>query len=149
MSKLGLIREFYKQKDIAIIGVSEKPQKFGNTVAKELLQKGFVIYPVHQTLQKVGNTDVLKSVEDVPAHVKRLFLSVKADKALQILKSVKPDRFELVWIQQGGMNSDLESYLNQNQFKYISRECVLMHAPPVGSIHKFHRFLKYLFKEKP
>jgi len=78
-----------------------------------------------------------------------LFISAKPDKVLETLKNIAPERFEMVWIQQGGMNDELRKYLDQNRFNYISRECILMHAPPVNSIHKFHRFLKYLFKEKP
>lgn len=149
MTKLALIRTFYQKKDIAVIGISPKPQKFGNAVVKELSIKGFTLFPVHQSLKEIHSLPVFPSLQEVPEQVKRLFISAKPDKALETLKNISPERFEIVWIQQGGMNDELRGYLDQNRFNYISRECILMHAPPVNSIHKFHRFLKYLFKEKP
>ncbi|NMC44122.1 MAG: hypothetical protein GYA46_09410 [candidate division Zixibacteria bacterium] len=50
-----------------------------------------------------------------------------------------------VWFQQGPNFSDAVAKAKAKGLQTVSRKCILMYAPPVTSIHSFHRFFAKLF----
>ena len=46
-----------------------------------------------------------------------------------------------VWMQQGSESDEAIKYCKENGINEIHKECILMFADPVNSIHGFHRWI--------
>jgi len=55
--------------NVAVIGASNKPDRYSYQAVKLLAEMGHKPYPVHPSLAKVDNFTVYKNVSDVPENV--------------------------------------------------------------------------------
>lgn len=140
---------FVSQKTLAVVGVSRSGKKFGNVILKELMNKGYTVYPVHPEAESVNEVTCYRSLQDLPAEVGGVVLVVKPDQTMQVVKDAHAAGISRVWFQQGSENGEALAFCEQNGIDAVSRECLLMFAEPVESIHKLHRGLKGLFGRLP
>jgi len=146
---LDAIKSFLDQKEIAIAGISRKPEKFGNTIFKELTGKGFHLHPIHPEITEHEGVQCYPSIEKLPSEVTALIICTKPDKTLQLVKDAIAKGIRYIWIQQGAKNEEAVDFaLNQN-INLVYGKCILMFADPVNSVHKFHRFISKLFGAYP
>lgn len=147
-NSLTTINEFLKPKSFAFIGLSRDPKKFSRTVFKELLAKGFDIYPVNPKMDDVEGVKCYHDVADLPDTVRHgLFMTPKSNTAGAVENAVHHG-FHHIWIQQGAETREAVEIARQNGVKLVHGACIMMHANPSG-VHKFHRFLSKLFGAFP
>jgi CoA binding protein len=63
------IDEFLAQPALALVGVSRSGKKFGNAALRELLAKGFRIYPLHPAMDVVGGVKCYHHFHEMPKDV--------------------------------------------------------------------------------
>jgi predicted CoA-binding protein len=54
-----------------------------------------------------------------------------------------------LWIQQGCQSAGALALARQKGLSLVSWECILMFAEPVGSFHRFHRWVWKLLGKLP
>jgi len=148
-ASLDDINAFKNQKHVAIAGVSLTKTKFGNSIFKELKKKEYSVYPVHPSLENFEGTKCYPDVNSLPLDVKALIICTKPENVLDLVKNAVEKNIKHIWIQQGAQNDEAIQFAIDHGVKIIHRECVLMFANPVVSVHKFHRGLKKLFGGYP
>lgn len=146
---LESIKLFLDQKNVAIAGISRKPEKFGNTIFKELKQKGYQLYPVHPEITEHESFQCFPSIQKLPSEVSALIICTKPDKSLELVKDAVSKGIRHVWVQQGAKNEEAVDYALNHNVNVIYGKCILMFANPVNSVHKFHRFISKLFGAYP
>jgi predicted CoA-binding protein len=130
-------------KQIAVVGVSDK--KMGGAIYKELKQRGYSVYPVHPTRKTFEGDACHATLRTVPAEVKAAVVAVSPKAAEALVEDALAAGITHLWFQQGPDFSDVVAKAKAKGFQTVSRKCILMYAPPVTSIHKFHRFFVKLF----
>jgi uncharacterized protein len=147
-----VIDKFIGDKNIALIGVSKNPQKFGNALLKELSKKGYNVFPVHPELKEVEGTKCLSSLEDLPDNVKNLLLAVQPKVTEEIVGNINPQKIKRVWMLKGaGKGSASEKAIQECKNKGIEVVygfCPMMFYSPSG-IHGFHFWLRKTFGKIP
>lgn len=139
------IEKFITGRSFAIAGVSKDPRKFGNAIVKELVQRGFTIYPVHPSLERVEGVKCYSSLDLVAGFTRSLIVCVKPENAIRVVKEAAVCGFNLVWLQQGcGADKVVEAAKGAG-LEVVSGKCILMYTEPVGGFHKFHRGVNKLF----
>jgi uncharacterized protein len=81
--------------NVAVIGASDKPDRFSYQACKLLAQKGHKVFPVHQRIQNIDGMTVYPSIKDVPETIDTVSFYVAADissKLTDDILSVKPKR---------------------------------------------------------
>jgi uncharacterized protein len=142
---LDAIKAFMGQKHIAVVGVSAKSTKFGNSIFKELKSKGYHLYPVHPTLGQFEGVSCFQTISALPDEVTALIICTKPEKTSTLVKEAAEKNIRHVWLQQGAQNDKAVQYAQEHNLNLIHRECVLMFAEPAAFIHKFHRSINKLF----
>jgi uncharacterized protein len=110
------IRNIYRMKNIAVVGMSKNEGKAGHFVPKYLMDQGYNIIPVNPTItevlgeksyptiadvtQKIDIVDIFRKSEDVP---------IVIDDALH-----KKDEIKVIWMQSGIYNEDAERKAKQH-----------------------------------
>ncbi|MFP4112756.1 MAG: CoA-binding protein [Spirochaetota bacterium] len=149
MTPAASIRSFMEAKKLALVGASRSGRKFGNMVLNELTAKGYTVYPVHPGAQYIADQKCYSSLAELPESVGGVVVVVKPDQSEIVVRDAYAAGIPRVWLQQGAESASALAYCEQNGIDAISRECILMHAEPVQSIHAVHRFFRRLFGRMP
>jgi len=140
-----LIDDFITSKKIAIIGMSRSEKKFGNLACKELRTKGYEIFPVHPEATEIEGIACYPNLMALEGKVDALWIAIPHQNVPQVLEEAAQIGLKKIWLQQGAWSKDVQVCIDRLGLPVISKRCILMYAPPVKSIHKFHRTIKGLF----
>jgi len=147
-NSLKTINEFLEPKQFAFIGLSRDPKKFSRGIFKELLTKGYDMYPVNPNMDDVEGVRCYQDVSELPENVRHaLFMTPKATTATAVENAINHG-FTHFWIQQGAETKEAIEYAKQKNVKLIHGACIMMHANASG-VHKFHGVLSKLFGAFP
>ncbi len=133
------IQDFIEQKKVAIVGASRQGNKFGNSAAKELQERGYEAFYVHPEADEIDGQPTYPNLEAVKDKAECVWVSVPADRGEAVLREAADAGLKKVWLQQGAGSPDLLKLGDELELELISGKCILMYAEPVGSFHKFHQ----------
>ena len=134
-ASLDGIKEFMNQKNMALAGVSLNKMKFGNSLFKELKNKNYTVYPVHPTLESFEGEKCYPDLNHLPSGVTALIICTKPANVLPLVQEAVARNIRHIWLQQGAQNDEAIRSAIDNGVNVIHRECVMMFANPVVSVH--------------
>lgn len=140
-----LIDNFVGSKRIAIVGMSRSGKKFGNMAAKELKAKGYEIYPVHPEAVEIDGFTCSPNLQSLTGKIDGVWISIPPKNVSLLLEEAAQIGLKNIWLQQGAWSAEVQQTIDQLQLPVVTQKCIMMYAPPVKSVHKFHRTIKGIF----
>ena len=140
-----LIENFITSKRIALIGISRSGKKFGNAAAKELIRRGYEIYPVHPEAEEIDGITCYPDLKSLNGKAEALLISIPPGRVPPVLEEAAKVGLNKIWLQQGSWSKEVQLTADKQGLQIVSKKCILMYAPPVTSVHKFHRAIKSFF----
>jgi len=140
---------FLSHKTLVLYGASRKKDKFGNTVLRELLQKGYTVYPIHREATELEQVSCFKSLSELPAHPGGAVLIIPPNQTNQVVKELLAADIKRVWMQSGAESDAAIAFCQKNNMQVISDACILMFTEPLGLPHRLHRWFWKLFGKLP
>lgn len=148
MVSLNQINEFLSQSKFAIIGVSNNPKKFGNTLLKEAISKKMDIYPVHPYIESIEGIKCYPSLSSIEG-INALIICIAPKSAVAVIKNAIDYGIKHIWLQQGSESKEAIELCQKNNINLISKRCLLMFINGDSMPHKLHRFFSRLFGKYP
>lgn len=139
------IESFINSKRIAVVGFSSSGKKFGNMAGKELISRGYEIYPVHPNATEIEGMTCYPDLKSLEGKADALLISIPPAKVPPVLEEAASIGIKNIWLQQGTWSKEVQQTADRLGLPVVSKKCILMYAPPVTSIHKFHRTIKSIF----
>ncbi|HEY3344214.1 MAG TPA: CoA-binding protein [Anaerolineaceae bacterium] len=133
------IQDFVGSKNIAVVGVSRSGKKFGNSVAAELKQRGYQVYIVHPEAQEIGGERCYPNLAALQGKAEAVVICVSPRQSPQALRDAAAAGIQRIWLQQGADSPEIPALAKELGVQPVTGKCILMYAPPVKSIHGFHR----------
>ncbi len=93
--------------NVAVIGASNKPERYSYQAVKLLQEKGHQVYPVHQRIQQIDGLSVFPSLAKVPVPIDTISLYVAADISSLLAKDILAAQPRRVIFNPGAENEDL------------------------------------------
>ena len=149
IEKPEAIKTFLQARSFALIGVSRNEKKFSNNVFKELIAKGWKIYPVNPAMETLGDYKCYPSLSSLPEPAEAVITMVSKDKTPGAVQQAIDSGVKLIWIHQKTDTPDVIKLCADNNITYITGECIMMFADPIGSFHKFHRWINKVIGKYP
>ena len=143
------IREFLSQQSIAVAGVSRNGKKFGNSVYKELKNKGYRTFAVNPNAGEIDGEKCFASISDITEKVNAAVIVVPKTETEKVVRNAVSSGVSNIWLQQGSETDDAINYCVQNQVNLIYGECILMFAEPAAFFHKAHRWVNGILGKLP
>ena len=143
------IDDFYSSRKLAIVGVSRSGKKFGNSAMKELINRGYTVYPVNPNTDDVDGNKCYRNLINLPEKVEGAVVVVQPQESGKVVREAKAAGINNIWLQQGAQSEDAINYCNINGMNVVYGECILMFSEPVGGFHKFHRTINKIFRKLP
>jgi predicted CoA-binding protein len=140
-----MIEDFIQCKKIAVAGVSRSGKKFGNMACKELKGKGYEVFPIHPQAKEIDGLTCHPNLKSVEGKVEGLLISVHPQKVIPVLEEASEIGLKHIWLQQGAWSKEVQSAIDRLQLPVVTKKCIMMYAPPVTSVHKFHRVINRFF----
>lgn len=141
MNSKKVVENFLAQKKIAVVGVSRTKTKFGNTIYKELKQKGYNVYAVNPHTSTFDDDPCYTNLLSLPEKVDAVIICIPPAQTEAVVEQAKEAGIYKVWMQQGSQSEAAEKFCKENGIDYISNECILMFAQPTAFIHRAHRWV--------
>ncbi len=101
-----------KQERVAILGASDKPDRYSNKAQRLLRQHGHTVVPVHPALKQIEGVDVVSALDAIDGKIETLTLyvgpAISSSVAAKVV-ALKPGR---VIFNPGTENPELQAQLD-------------------------------------
>jgi uncharacterized protein len=115
-------------KVIAIVGLSDKPERPSNEVARYLKEEGFRIIPINPNVEEVlgekAYPDLLSVPRDILIDVVDIFRRSE-DVMPHIEEAVARGDVMTIWLQEGITNDEAERYAKNHGLHVVSNFCLM------------------------
>jgi uncharacterized protein len=142
------IDEFLGEKIIAVAGVSRNKNKFGSQIFKDLIKKGYRVYPVNPFMSDIEGEKCYKSLSELPEKPGSVVVCVNKNASYDLSVEALNSGIRNIWFQSGAESETALEFCKDNNMNVIHNECILMFAEPAG-FHKFHRWVNGVFGKLP
>ena len=139
------IENFISSKRVAVVGFSRSGKKFGNMAGKELIKRGYEIYPVHPDAREIDGLTCYPNLKSLDGKADALLISIPPVNVPPVLEEAAQVGLKNIWLQQGSWSKEVQQTADRLGLPVVSKKCILMYAPPVTSVHKFHRTIQSIF----
>lgn len=149
MSTSKVIEVFLEQKNIAVAGMSRKPQgAVGNLVYKKFKNAGYNVYAINPNADEIEGEKCYRSLKSVPVKLDAVFISTNPNQSLDVVKECAEIGINKVWFHRsfgkGSYDDKAEKFCKENRIDAIVYACPMMYVPPVDFGHKCIKFFMKL-----
>jgi predicted CoA-binding protein len=150
---LGSIKDFLKQKRLALVGVSHRERDFSRGVFRELRRRGYSVIPVNPNLSEVEGQRCFPHVQDITPPVDAAVLMTSPAVTEEVVRDCKRAGVTQVWMHQGAgrgaANPGASDFCRQHGIRVIEGECLFMFLPRTPLFHRLHGCVKKLMGKYP
>lgn len=109
----------------AILGASDKPERYSYKAMIMLKTHGHDSYLIHPTLKKINNLKVYKNLDEIKGSIDTITLYIKPELQITVEKMLIASKARRVIFNPGTENQDLEDKLKASG-KVVLRACTLV-----------------------
>jgi len=133
----------------AVVGVSADRKKFGNVIYREMRQRGLRVYAVNPKLTRVEEEVCYPTLAAVPEGVQAVVTVVPPQETEKVVPQCAARGVKAMWMQQGSSSDRAVKAAREAGMTVVHGHCLLMFLEPVGSVHRFHRWVWKLIGRYP
>ncbi len=120
--------DFDTIKAIAVVGLSDKPEKASHMVAGYLKECGYKIIPVNPAVGEVLGEKAYPDINAIPSEIKVDVVDIfrKPDAVLPFVEqAVARGGVKVIWMQEGIVNEEAADAARQAGIEVIMDKCIL------------------------
>jgi uncharacterized protein len=110
---------------VAVLGASDKTDRYSNLLIKRLRAKGHEVYPVNPALATIDGLPVYKTLQDLPAGVDVLTVYMNAHRSDALADSILATDIPRVIFNPGAENPGLSQRLEDKGVR-VEEACSLV-----------------------
>ncbi len=128
------LENFFKPKNIAVIGASRDQNKVGSVILKNIIKGGFKgeVFPINPNADLILGKRAYPSVKKVEAKIDLAVVAIPAGKVLGVVKECKEKKISDLLIISSGfsevgnnkLEGQLKEFLNKNKMRAIGVNCL-------------------------
>lgn len=112
-------------KTIAVVGLSDKPDRTSYMVSKAMQDKGYRIIPVNPAVSEVLGEKAVASLTDIEEPVDIINVFRRSEQIMPVAEeAVKYGKAKVFWLQQGIYNEEAAEYCAQHGMKVVMDSCI-------------------------
>lgn len=127
------VKEILKTaKTIAVVGLSDNPNRTSYQISKVMQESGYKIIPVNPTVDEVLGEKAYAALEEVPDEVDIINVFRRPEFLPDIAKDAAKTNCRVFWAQQGVVNEEAYDYLTERGFTVIMDLCIKVQHAVLG-----------------
>lgn len=112
------------KKRIAVVGLSDNPEKSSHMISKAMQNVGYEIIPVNPTIDEVLGVKAYHSLKEIEGHVDIVNVFRRPEYLPAIAKEAVEIGADVFWAQSGIANEEAYDYLKENGMTVIMDRCI-------------------------
>ncbi|EEM58787.1 MULTISPECIES: CoA-binding protein [Bacillus cereus group] len=113
-----------KSKTIAVVGLSDKPERTSYMVSKAMQDAGYHIIPVNPTVDEVLGEKAVSSLKDIKEHVDIVNVFRRSEFLMDVAKEFVEIDADVFWAQLGVQDEDTYKLLKEKDYTVIMDRCI-------------------------
>ncbi|MDQ6598274.1 CoA-binding protein [Bacillus salipaludis] len=113
-----------KAKRIAVVGLSNNPDRTSYMVSEAMQKAGYEIIPVNPTIDEALGVKAVASLKDIEGHVDIVNVFRRSEQLLEVAKEFDEIDSDIFWAQQGCMNEEAYQFLKEKGYTVIMDRCI-------------------------
>ncbi|PRT13307.1 CoA-binding protein [Bacillus thuringiensis] len=113
-----------KSKTIAVVGLSDKPERTSYMVLKAMQDAGYRIIPVNPTVNEVLGEKAVSSLKDIKEHVDIVNVFRRSEFLMDVAKEFVEIDADVFWAQLGVQDEDTYKLLKEKDYTVIMDRCI-------------------------
>src|SRR5690606_21252532 len=113
-----------KAKRIAVVGISDNPERTSYMVSEAMKNAGYEIIPVNPQIDEVFGTKAVASLKDIEGHVDIVNIFRRPEFLPDIAKEFSEIDADVFWAQLGIENEEAYQYLKEKGYTVIMDHCI-------------------------
>ncbi|MFB5610469.1 MAG: CoA-binding protein [Nitrosopumilaceae archaeon] len=119
------IKEIFTLKNVAVVGMSQHPNKAAHFVPKYLIEKGYNVIPVNPNANEILNKKSHQSVLEVKEPIDIVDVFRPSDEVLPVVEEAIKMKPKVIWLQEGIHNKEAEELARKEGIKVVFNRCML------------------------
>jgi len=115
-----------ESKTIAVVGLSPKPERDSNQVAKYMIEAGYTIIPVNPMAQEILGLKSYPTLSDVPQKVDIVDIFRKLDAVPGIVDEAIEMGAKTVWMQENIIHNGAAKAAKDAGLKVVMNKCIMV-----------------------
>jgi predicted CoA-binding protein len=111
-------------KTIAVVGISNKPERPSYAVAQEMQRRGYRIVPVNPVLKEVLGEPVYASLREIPFSVDMVDVFRAPEFVPQIVDDAIAIGAKYLWLQEGVVHPEATARAEAAGLKAVADRCI-------------------------
>lgn len=111
-------------KTIAVVGLSNNPERTSYQISKAMQSVGYKIIPVNPMVDEVLGEKAFASLTDVEEPIDIINVFRRSEFLLEIANDALQTNSKIFWAQQGVINEAAHKLLKENDFTVIMDVCI-------------------------
>jgi len=111
-------------KTVAVVGISDKPDRPSHGVAKYLQERGYRVIPVNPLLTEVLGEKAFKSLTEIPGQVDLVDVFRKSADVPEVAEEAVRIGARFFWMQEGVVSDRAREILDAAGIPWVMDRCV-------------------------
>lgn len=113
-----------ESKIIAVVGLSNKPERTSYMVSKAMQDAGYRIIPVNPTVEEVLGEKAVPTLKDIQEHVDIVNVFRRSEFLMDVAKEFVEIDADVFWAQLGVQDEDTYTFLKEKGYTVIMDRCI-------------------------
>lgn len=120
------IEGFLSVRSIAVVGATDKREKWGYKILSRLRSLGYDVLPIHPTLTAIDGLKAYATLRDLPKKPDAVSIVVPPSATERAVRLAKELRIGFVWIQPGAESDEAIEFCDDNALPCVHNKCILV-----------------------
>ena len=116
---------------VALVGATEHPAKYGSIIFKNLIGKGYNVWPVNPGRESVHGAKAYPDLASLPSPPTIVNVVVPPHQTMRVLDEAERLGIRNIWLQPGAESPEVLERLESGPFEYLAHACIMVRARPV------------------
>ncbi|WP_040948525.1 CoA-binding protein [Gorillibacterium massiliense] len=109
---------------VAVVGLSDSPDRTSHMVAQAMQARGYRIIPVNPNAKEILGETCYPSLLDIPEPVDIVNVFRRSEQVLPIAEQAVQIKAKVLWLQQGIINEEAAELCQSNGMEVIMDRCI-------------------------
>ncbi|WP_226084998.1 CoA-binding protein [Mesobacillus sp. S13] len=111
-------------KRIAVVGLSDNPERTSYMVSKAMQAAGYDIIPVNPTVDEVLGIKAVKTLKEIDGHVDIVNVFRRSEYLMEVAEEFAEIDADVFWAQLGLENEEAYNFLKDKGYTVIMDRCI-------------------------
>ena len=116
---MSVKQDTLEMKNWAVVGATNKEEKFGYKIVKTLKENNYNVYPVNPSLDEIDGIKVYDKLADIEDKIDVVDMVVNPQVGKHVMKEIKKLGIKNVWLQPGTRSDEIREFAQENDINIV------------------------------